>query len=437
MTPYPQRRHPLQTFQFWFFVMTAVVVASAWKLQFLTEPQEQPVAEEFQPLSDPPDAVGESLAPSTLAVDEIDLGPAVTDVEPIPWAQSEPTAAPPQQNEAPRPLPVAAETPAPMPTPQPLPKPEADGHVRMAAASFPADVASAPAAVQDNPVPSSFNTVIASTSTPSPSGDSAPAPTPAAQSPDDDTLAKTEAASPPTGTSPPTSILDLAKIDDLIAKGEDVAAHRLLSTAYWQRPQRRDEIRGRLDSLARRIYFQPHPHYNSPYEVQPAEVLEKIARRYNVTWEYLAKLNRTQPERIRPGQKLKVIQGPFNAIVDLSDFELTVHAYGYYVARFPIGTGKDGSTPIGTFHVTDKLVDPTYYGPDGVIAHDDPLNPLGERWIAINDDAGSLDGYGIHGTIEPESIGQEASRGCVRLRDQDIADLYELLTVGSEVVIRP
>lgn len=427
MTPYPQRRHPLKTFQFWFFVITAVVVASAWKLQFLSQPHEHDVAEEFQPLGEPADTNEPTPASPTFAADEIDLGQSFTDIESAPWAQSEPTAAPSQPAEAPRPLPIASAEPAPMPTLQPLP--EATGEVRMAAATFPsggtstAALASEP--TEDGPEESAITSLSSEPSTTKPS----PA-APQVERSDKQAAAAANALTP-------APILDLAKIDDLIAQGEDVAAHRLLSTVYWQSPQRRPEIRGRLNSLARRIYFQPHPHYNPPYEVQPAEVLEKIARRYNVTWEYLAKLNRTQPERIRPGQKLKVIQGPFNAIVDLSDFELTVHAYGYYVASFPIGTGKDGSTPIGTFHVTDKLEDPTYYGPDGVIAHDDPLNPLGERWIAINDEAGSLDGYGIHGTIEPESIGHEASRGCVRLHDQHIADLYELLTVGSEVVIRP
>ena len=79
----------------------------------------------------------------------------------------------------------------------------------------------------------------------------------------------------------------------------------------------------------------------------------------------------------------------------------------------------------------EKLVDPTYYGPDGVIAHDDPANPLGERWIDIGNS------YGIHGTIDPASIGKSESQGCIRLHNDDVEAVYDLLTIGSEVVIRP
>ena len=78
-----------------------------------------------------------------------------------------------------------------------------------------------------------------------------------------------------------------------------------------------------------------------------------------------------------------------------------------------------------------KLVNPTYYGPDGlVIDGDDPSNPLGEHWIDLGDS------YGIHGTIDPESIGQARSRGCIRMKNEDVAEVFSLLSEGSEIVIR-
>lgn len=223
---------------------------------------------------------------------------------------------------------------------------------------------------------------------------------------------------------------DFSQIDALLNQGDDVGAHRELSKAYWERPELRPALIERIQETARRIYFQPEPHFMEPYVVQPGDTLQSIAHRYDVSWQFLAKLNQVEPTRIRPGQELKVIRGPFSAVVDLSDFEITVHAHGYFVCRFPVGVGRDNSTPIGTFQVDDKLVDPTYYGPDGVIAHDDPTNPLGEHWISIGDS------YGIHGTIEPESIGKAESHGCVRLRNSDVAEVYDFLTIGSEIVIR-
>ncbi|MEZ6056631.1 MAG: L,D-transpeptidase family protein [Planctomycetaceae bacterium] len=230
---------------------------------------------------------------------------------------------------------------------------------------------------------------------------------------------------------PVRNTLDLAAIDGLIHAGQDVEAHRKLSALYWEHPDARGELMERIDQTARRIYFQPNDHYLEPYVVQPGDMLQTIARDYQVSWEYLAKLNRTDPKKIRPGQKLKVIRGPFNAVVDLSRYEMTIHAHGYYVASFPIGIGRDASTPRGSFTVSDKVPNPVYYGPDRVIAADDPANPLGEYWIAIGN------GYGIHGTNDPSSIGRAESRGCIRLSDSAIADVYDLLTAGSEVVIRP
>ena len=167
------------------------------------------------------------------------------------------------------------------------------------------------------------------------------------------------------------------------------------------------------------------------YEIQPGDLLQKVAPQYNLSWEYLARLNRVRPERVKVGQKLKVIKGPFSAFIDLSDFSLTIHAHGYFVKRYAIGIGADNSTPIGTFSVKEKLKNPTYYGPDGVIDADDQNNPLGERWISIGDS------YGIHGTIDPTSIGKAESRGCLRLGNEDIVEVYDFLTPGSEVVIRP
>jgi lipoprotein-anchoring transpeptidase ErfK/SrfK len=231
----------------------------------------------------------------------------------------------------------------------------------------------------------------------------------------------------------PASPIDFAAIDALLETGTpdaDIEALRALSKLYWEHTDARPELKDRLNATARRIYFQPQPHYMDAHEVQPGETLEAIARQYSVSWEYLARLNRADGGRIRAGQELKVIKGPFTAIVDLSDYDLTVHCHGYYVYKFPVGIGKDGATPLGTFQVQDKVVNPPYHGPEGAIAADDPANPIGERWISLGD------GYGIHGTIEPDSIGKGESRGCVRMHNKDVEIVYDLLTVGSEVVIQ-
>lgn len=223
----------------------------------------------------------------------------------------------------------------------------------------------------------------------------------------------------------------LAAAEEKLAAGETLAAHREFSKLYWNHKDLRPLMQDTIDSTAKAIFFQSKPHYIEPYIIQEGDRLEVIAKKYQLSWEYLAKLNRTEPRRIQIGQKLKVVKGPFGAVVDLKDFALTIHLQGYYVKRYVVGIGKDGSSPVGKFPVLNKVENPPYTAPNGkVIAADDPSNPLGERWIDLGES------YGIHGTIDPGSIGKAESRGCIRLRDSDIIEVYDFLVKNSEVVLR-
>lgn len=224
-------------------------------------------------------------------------------------------------------------------------------------------------------------------------------------------------------------LMPMKSIDALEAEGDLVTAQQELSRWYWQKPEIRDQILPRLARWGKALYFSPQPHFYEPYVVQQGDQLRVIGQQHKLSWEYLAKLNQTDAKKIRAGQKVKILPGPFSAHVSLSRYELVVHLGGSFVKSYRVGVGKDGSSPIGTFLVKNKMIDPTYYGPDGMIAHDDPQNPLGERWIDIGD------GFGIHGTIEPSSIGKNESRGCIRLLNQDVEEVYDFLVVGSEVKI--
>ena len=223
----------------------------------------------------------------------------------------------------------------------------------------------------------------------------------------------------------------IVRIDRLLEENDYLTAHSELSKIYWQQPEYRPLIKERIEDTARSIYASPQPHFVKPYVVQQGDRLQKIAERYKVPWKYLSALNRVDERKIREGEKLKVNKGPFSALVDLSDFELTIHAHGFFVHRYPVGIGKKGTSPQGRFTVEQKLVNPTYYGPDGlVIDGDDASNPLGEHWIDLGNS------YGIHGTIDPDSVGQARSRGCIRMKNEDVVEVFSLLSEGSEVVIR-
>ena len=190
-------------------------------------------------------------------------------------------------------------------------------------------------------------------------------------------------------------------------------------------------IQKQIDKTASIIFTTPERQFAEPHFVDYGETLGSIAKKYNVPWQYLSRLNRVGPDELQAGQQLKVIQGPFGAVVDLDSFCLTVEAHGWYVHRYSVGIGADNGTPTGKFRIEEKLENPTWYNPDGgVVDADDPGNPLGEFWLGLGDH------IGIHGTIDPDSIGQAVSRGCIHLDDGDIDDVFGLLSVGSKVLIR-
>jgi lipoprotein-anchoring transpeptidase ErfK/SrfK len=223
----------------------------------------------------------------------------------------------------------------------------------------------------------------------------------------------------------------LAQIDQWLLDKDYVSAHRELSTLYWKQPELRPVIEDRLNRNSQKIYFWPEPHFLQPYEIKGSDLLQTIAPKYKLSWQYLAAVNQVDPRRIQAGKQLKVIKGPFSAYIDLSDFDLTVHCHGFFVKRYKIGIGKDNSSPIGKFKVLKKVTNPQYTDPDGrVIAGNDPTNPLGTHWIDIGD------GFGIHGTLKPKSIGRAESRGCIRLSNADVSEVFMFMTKDSEVVIR-
>lgn len=167
------------------------------------------------------------------------------------------------------------------------------------------------------------------------------------------------------------------------------------------------------------------------YTVKKGDTLGTIARRFGTTVELIKKCNNLKSDFIKPGEQLKVITEKFAIIVDKSKNILILKAGEKAVKSYRVGTGVSGSTPAGSFTITNKLINPPWHkAGEGVIPYGDPQNVLGTRWMGLN-----IAGYGIHGTWEPETIGQQASAGCIRLVNKDIEELYQIVSTGTEVVI--
>ena len=115
-------------------------------------------------------------------------------------------------------------------------------------------------------------------------------------------------------------------------------------------------------------------------------------------------------------------------VVSIPDRKLAVVESGNVVKIFPTAVGAPRSpSPAGSFKIVERIPNPTWYG-HGQIVPPGKNNPVGTRWIGL-----SVKGYGIHGTNNPASIGHNASHGCIRMRNRDVEELFQMVAVGDAV----
>lgn len=126
---------------------------------------------------------------------------------------------------------------------------------------------------------------------------------------------------------------------------------------------------------------------------------------------------------------------------------------GKELRRFPVAVGMPGwETPLGQFQVLNKIINPVWEHPEkGTRTASGPANPLGSRWIGFYSDCQGRKGWdgeqmldvrgcvvaGFHGTPHRWTIGHAVSHGCVRLYDEDVRELYELVSLGTAVSVLP
>jgi lipoprotein-anchoring transpeptidase ErfK/SrfK len=133
---------------------------------------------------------------------------------------------------------------------------------------------------------------------------------------------------------------------------------------------------------------------------------------------------------------LKVIEGKTSIVVDRQNLRLTLLCDGVFIREYPIGIGKYGTTPEGTFEIETCLEEPDWYTPDGgVIRYGEPGHAIGTRWIGLKATR-DHSGYGIHGTDDPSSVPGRTSAGCIRMLNSAVEELYPLVAPGTIVEIK-
>ncbi|MFL6799509.1 MAG: L,D-transpeptidase [Xanthobacteraceae bacterium] len=132
-------------------------------------------------------------------------------------------------------------------------------------------------------------------------------------------------------------------------------------------------------------------------------------------------------------------ESPGTVIVNTRDRFLYLVQDGGRAVRYGIGVGRPGFTWAGVHHVTQKREWPDWTPPDEMLKRrpdlprhmvGGPDNPLGARALYLGSTL-----YRIHGSNEPWTIGTQVSSGCIRMRNEDVIDLYGRVKLGSKVVV--
>jgi lipoprotein-anchoring transpeptidase ErfK/SrfK len=132
-------------------------------------------------------------------------------------------------------------------------------------------------------------------------------------------------------------------------------------------------------------------------------------------------------------------EAPGTVIIDTANTHLYLVMGGGRAMRYGIGVGRDGFRWSGVQSITKKAEWPDWTPPTEMIARQPylprfmaggPTNPLGARAMYLG---GTV--YRIHGTNAPSTIGQRVSSGCIRLTNEDVADLYSRVNIGTKVIV--
>ncbi len=180
------------------------------------------------------------------------------------------------------------------------------------------------------------------------------------------------------------------------------------------------------------------------YKVKLADRFAVLGKKFKVPYETLMRINKiSNPKALRAGDTIKIINGPFHCKIYRSTFTMDLYLQDTFIRTFSVGLGKPGmETPTGSWVVKTggKLISPTWTDPATGKTYEakNPNYPLGARWIGLEGIKGAAKdrtGFALHGTKNAEQIGTAGSQGCIRLYNNDVILLYDLLMPGVSQVI--
>jgi lipoprotein-anchoring transpeptidase ErfK/SrfK len=177
--------------------------------------------------------------------------------------------------------------------------------------------------------------------------------------------------------------------------------------------------------------------------VPVARAMVHLQEPFTISWQAVNKVPRRFRRRV---VAYSSSEPPGTIVIDTASRYLYLVRPGNKAVRYGIGVGRQGFSWSGRATIRWKAKWPRWTPPAAMVARDafaakwadgmpgGPTNPLGARALYLFQ--GNIDTlYRIHGTFQPESIGKAVSSGCIRLLNIDIADLYERVPIGTQVIV--
>jgi hypothetical protein len=239
------------------------------------------------------------------------------------------------------------------------------------------------------------------------------------------------------GDAPPSAAFASAWADahDKLAAGRYAEALAVLSTWHddpslgLEESQRLEDL---LGQLAGTVIYSQQDLLLPPYVVQQGETLLSIAAPLAVPWQLLAKINGvSDPARLVPGETLKLVRGPFDAVVSVSRRRLSLQVGGNYAGSFPVVVGRQirervgSAVPVVAIEPGDAPAEQT--GPATQVAWAQP----GSKSIGL------ADGLAIESVADPATVSEDSIPATsLIVADRDIAELADILGQGSRVLVR-
>ena len=230
------------------------------------------------------------------------------------------------------------------------------------------------------------------------------------------------------------------QIQAALNRQELVAAHEMLSRWYGNpslTPAEAQQVEVLLSQLAGTVVYSTEHRLEPPYTVHAGDTLQTIAQQYDVPWQLLAKINGVPAANmVQPGQQLKVVHGPFSAIVELDKHQLTLMLDGRYAGRFPMTTAPGVTVDEGHWVLEQKLVQPTTQDSTVVSASYTPAAV--DHVLVLRNESPTAAGETISITggksapTGPTAVAPVA----IQLSPRDVEEVADILSIGSPVTIR-